>query len=237
MGSVSDEPFTFASPPLATAVLPRWVNQQGCLYGVSVSFYDLACESRDVLRNQRRDPVSLIESKARERKVHHLDCSTLGCERCRWDMRSRSLRYHMRSHWKRWSSGVRTVTCRWLVSISRWMARVGKPPVLGMGRAKMRKELRVVNEKAIWHKGFFVVACAVNMGVRPSGRVLVSLVPFHGICRTSSLGSDLYRMTFHTRSCFACRCAVCRVWVCCPCRASCLAGARHLFFREAWRAV
>lgn len=153
MGSVSDEPFTFASPLLATAVLPRWVNQQGCLYGVSVTFYDLACESRDVLRNQRRDPVSLIESKARERKVHHLDCSTLGCERCRWDNWSRSLRYHMRSHWKRWSSGVRTVICRWPVSISRWMARVGKPPVLGMGREKLRKELRVVTGRRLGIKG------------------------------------------------------------------------------------
>lgn len=27
----------------------------------------------------------LVESKARERKVHHLDRSTSGCERCRWD--------------------------------------------------------------------------------------------------------------------------------------------------------
>lgn len=40
----------------------------------------------------------LIESKARERKVHHLDCSTLGCERCRWDASFRSLRCHMRRH-------------------------------------------------------------------------------------------------------------------------------------------
>lgn len=37
----------------------------------------------------------------------------------------------------------------------------------------------------------------------------------NGICRASSLGSDLYRMTFQTRSCFACRCYVYRVRVCC----------------------
>jgi len=72
----------------------------------SLVSFTIHCESGDVPRNQRRDGrPTRLESKARERKVHHLDCSTLRCERCGVTGGS-ALRYNMDRHWKRWSSVV-----------------------------------------------------------------------------------------------------------------------------------
>lgn len=55
---------------------------------------------------------------------------------------------------------------------------LGSRQYYGWGHRKMRKGLRVVDGKAPWCKGSYVVVRAVNMGRRSSGCVLVSWVSF-----------------------------------------------------------
>jgi len=99
-------------------------------------------------------------------------------------------------------------------------ARVGKLPVRGRGRRSCGRGLGLSIRRRLGIKVSGSVARVVSAGCRSSGCVFFAPAPFCGTCRASSLGSSSYRVTFSNSRTVVCRCAACRVRVCCSSRPS-----------------
>jgi hypothetical protein len=177
----------------------------------------------------------LVESKARERKVHHLDRSTSGCERCRWNVVS----FVAVSCDGTGNDGALAwvVICRWLVSILRWWRVLGSrwyfDGAMGCGErglgSSMGRRLGRMGFGRCCSRGLDGVS-VVGSRASCSGVVSWNLPRFESWLEL--LSRDLFILEdVRASSCRVSGSGLLFLW------AFGLGGTRRLFLRDAWCAV